>query len=198
MKRAPFVVAFLAAAIAGTTAYVALQAHASTSAASAPRVAHSGSAHGESRFRTGSSLSPGVQELARNDGLAMAALHELAGVSGARPAEIFGAAKGDATCAYLTGGSGAVGGCMRLGTELVMPRLAIVDGGTYVWGLAADQVTGVQVRSAGQTFNGSVGAGAFSIEIPDGSHGTSPIDLIVATGSSATTIPLPGVPKPLP
>lgn len=87
---------------------------------------------------------------------------------------------------------------MRLGNDLVAPRIAIVDGGTYVWGLAADNVTGVQARTAGQTSAGSVGDGVFSIEIPDGSHGTGQIDLLVSVGSSTATITLPGIPKPLP
>lgn len=198
MKKTVVAVVLLAAAISGTTAYFALQALASTSTAAAPRVAHLTARSAHSRFVAGSPLSPGVQELARNEGLPLAALHELAATSGDHPATIFGAGKGNATCAYLSGGNGAVGGCTRLGTDLVAPRLAIVDGGTYVWGLAASEVTKVQARTAGQTFNGSVSGGVFSIEIPDGSHGTGPIDLLVNTRSSTTTISLPGIPKPLP
>lgn len=195
MKKALFAVALLAAAIAGTTSYFALQAHASTEAASTPSVSALPAQAGHSPE---SALSSGVQELARNEGLAIAALRKLAATSGGRPATILGARKGSATCAYLTGGNGAVGGCMRLGNELVAPRIAIVDGGTYVWGLAASNVTGIQARTASQTSTGYVGDGVFSIEIPDGSHGTDQIDLLVSVGSSTTKITLPGIPKPLP
>lgn len=200
MKKTLIIIGALlagACGVAALSAYGARQAHATPS--SAARVTHSAAKMARSiRLGAPSVPSPGVQQLARNEGLASSELHEIAATSGAKPAAIFGAAKGTATCAYLTGGNGAVGGCMHLGTDLVVPRTAIVDGGTYIWGLAAKDVTGVHARIGGQTFDGSVNNGVFTIEIGDGSHGTPSIDLLVNTGTSTRTISLPGIPTPLP
>jgi hypothetical protein len=87
---------------------------------------------------------------------------------------------------------------MKLDDNLVAPRIAIVDGGTYVWGLAASAVSRIQARTEGQTFTGSVAGGIFTVEISDGSNGTGPIDLQVTSGSATTSISLPGIPKPMP
>ena len=124
----------------------------------------------------------------------LASLKQLSVSKGSQPATVWGTEKGSATCAYLTGGNAAIGGCLELGTNLV----AIGDGGTYVWGLAAPTVGSARAEIGGESFTGTVDAGTFIIEIPDGSHGTAPIDLLVSAGSSATMVSLPGIPKPLP
>jgi hypothetical protein len=153
---------------------------------------------GHSRSTSGSALAPGVEELARNEGLSLAALKQVSVANGAHPARVFAATKGTATCAYLTGGTGAVGGCMRLATDLVAPRIAVVDGGTYVWGLSAPGVSSVQARTGGQTFTGSTSNGIFIVEILDGSHGTDPITLVATANGATSTNTLPGIPTPLP
>lgn len=199
MKKTLIIICALtgACAVAALSAFGARQGHATPSRAA--QVTHASAKVARSiRLGAPSVPSQGVQELARDEGLAVGELREIAATSGAKPAAIFGAAKGTATCAYLTGGTGAVGGCMHLGTDLVVPRTAIVDGGTYIWGIAAEDVTGVQARVGGQAFHGSVNNGVFSVEIGDGSHGTPSIDLLVNTGTSTTTISLPGIPTPLP
>ena len=148
---------------------------------------------------TAGGIAPGVQELARNEGFAPAALKRVAVVRGAHLAVVYAVAKGRATCAYLTGGTGGVGGCMQPGSNVLTPRVAIVDGGTYVWGLAAPSVAGVGVDSGGQTFSGSVANGIFAVEIVDGSHGTGPITVTATLDNGSTTnTTLPGIPTPLP
>jgi hypothetical protein len=200
MKRTLSLLAALLIAIgAGSLgAYAALQPHASGSPKTAVRTSHVLGVASHSRLTSGSGLAPGVQELARNQGINVAALKPVAAANGAHPAHVYAATEGSATCAYLTGGTGAVGGCTRLGTQLLAPRIAIVDRGTYVWGLAAPTVSSIQARIGGRVFVGSVSSGIFTIEIPDGSHGTGPITLAATADGSTTTIALPGIPVPLP
>ncbi|HEX6763588.1 MAG TPA: hypothetical protein VF094_12390 [Gaiellaceae bacterium] len=187
-----------AGAIATLSAYGARHARAADIGSARAVVSHP-SAKGEAtHLAVAPALSAGVQELAGDEGLAPSSLKELAVAHGDRPATVFGTSKGTSTCAYLTGGTGAVGGCMQLGANMIAPRIGIVDGGTYVWGLAANSVDRVQARTGGQTFAGSITGGIFTIEISNGSNGTGPIDLLVTSGSSTTTITLPGVPKPIP
>jgi hypothetical protein len=198
-KRFPMIGALTAAcAVAALSAYGALQAHASAAPSRAAELTHSTSKTQRGRLAASSALSPGVRELARNEGLDLSLLKQVAVARGQRPAMVFAASKGTSTCAYLTGGTGAVGGCMKLDDNLVAPRIAIVDGGTYVWGLAASAVSRIQARTEGQTFTGSVAGGIFTVEISDGSNGTGPIDLQVTSGSATTSISLPGIPKPMP
>jgi hypothetical protein len=199
MKKTLLIIGALSAAcaFAALSAYGALQAHASAAPSHAARTTHL--ALMTPRSLAGSSPpSPGVQELARNEGLDLSSLEQVAVARGQRPAMVFAASRGTSTCAYLSGGTGAVGGCMHLGDSIVAPRIAIVDGGTYVWGLAAGTVDRVQAQLGGQTFTGSVADGIFTIEISNGSNGTGPIDLLVTSGSSTTTISLPGIPTPMP
>jgi hypothetical protein len=179
-------------------AYGALQAHASAKSLALSRPSHVIGKVGNARSTSDSALAPGVQELARNEGLSLAALKQVSVANGAHPARVFAATKGTATCAYLTGGTGAVGGCMKLAADLLAPRIAVVDGGTYVWGLSAPSVSSVQARTGGQTFTGSTSNGIFTVEILDGSHGTGPITLVATANGSTSTIILPGIPTPLP
>jgi hypothetical protein len=81
-----------------------------------------------------SAFAPGVIELAQNERLAVSSL-KTAAASGR--ASIVAGQKGDSTCIYLTGGTHAVGGCAQLNGKALAPRIGIVDGGTYAWGLAA-------------------------------------------------------------
>lgn len=188
-----------ACAVVALSAYGALQAHASAAPShDAPVATRAASKTASGLVGGNSALSPGVQELARNEGLDLSTLKQVATAQGQRPAIVFAAPKGTATCAYLTGGTGAVGGCMQLGDSIVAPRIAIVDGGTYVWGLAASTVDRVQAQLGGQTFTGSLVDGIFTIEISNGSNGTGPIDLQVGSGTTTTTVSLAGIPKPLP
>lgn len=200
MKRTLSLLVAVLAAIGAVAygAYGGLQARASNPSLHASRTAQHAANAWLARAGAGSALAPGVQELARNEGVDLAALKQIAAVHGAHPAAVFAATKGTSTCAYLTGGTGAVGGCMQLGLDLLTPRVAVVDEGTYVWGLAAPSVTSVQSRTDGHVFTGSVANGIFAVEIPDGSHGTGPIDLIATANGSTTTISLPGIPTPLP
>jgi hypothetical protein len=200
MKRALiFMGALLAIGASGFGAYGALQADASGASPDAIRANALARNAAQNQLSDGLGLAAGVRELALGEGLSLTALERVAATAqGEHPAGVFAATKGTSTCAYLTGGRGAVGGCMQLGTELLEPRIAVVDGGTYVWGLAKPSVTSIDARTDGQTFHGSVTNGAFAIEIPDGSHGTGPIDLAVTSNGSTTTIGLPGVPTPLP
>jgi hypothetical protein len=187
-----------ACAVAALSAYGALQAQASAAPSHAAGATHPASKTARGLVGGNSALSPGVQELARNEGLGLSALKQVAIARGQHPAVVFAASKGTSTCAYLTGGTGAVGGCMHLGDNLVAPRIAIVDGGTYLWGLAAGTVDRVQAQLSGQTFTGALADGIFTVEISDGSNGTGPIDLLVTSGTSTTTISLPGIPKAMP
>lgn len=187
-----------ACAAAALSAYGALQAHASAAPSRAAEATHPASQTASDWVGANPALSSGVQELARNEGLDPSSLKQVAIARGQHPATVFAASKGTSTCAYLTGGTGAVGGCMQLGDNLVAPRIAIVDGGTYVWGLAASNLDRVQAQLGGHTFTGSVTGGIFTIEIANGSNGTGPIDLLASSGASTTTITLPGIPKPLP
>ena len=200
MKKTLLMIGALIAACAAAalSAYGALQAHASGAPSPTVGATYPASQTASARVGAHSAVSPGVQELARNEGLDLSSLKQVATVRGQRPAIVFAASRGTSTCAYLTGGTGAVGGCMQLGDSIVAPRIAVVDGGTYVWGLAAGTVNGVQAQLGGQTFTGSVADGIFTIEISNGSNGTGPIDLQVTSGTSKTVISLPGIPKPLP
>lgn len=200
MKKTIFMIGALIAACAAAalSAYGALQAHASGAPSPTVGATYPASQTASARAGAHSAVSPGVQELARNEGLDPSSLKQVAIARGQQPAVVFAASKGSSTCAYLTGGTGAVGGCMQLGDNLVAPRVAIVDGGTYVWGLAASNVDRVQAQLGRQTFTGSVAGGIFTIEIANGSNGTGPIDLLASSGTSTTTITLPGIPKPLP
>jgi hypothetical protein len=193
MKKAIVsVIAALVVAVTALSAYAAIDTrHATRARGSRPdatsvRQASSG----------GYAFGAGVAELARNQGLDLASLKQLATSRGAHPASVWGTTSGTSTCAYLTGGTAAIGGCMHLGANLVVPRLGIVDGGTYVWGLAAPGVSGVQAHVGRETLTGSIAGGLFVLEIPDGSHGTASVDLVVTAGSSSTTISLPGIPAP--
>jgi hypothetical protein len=140
--------------------------------------------------------SAGALELAAAAGLKAASLRRLTVAEGTHPAVVLGASQGDRTCAYLSRGGGAVGGCMKLDGAVVAPRISVVDGVTYVWGLAAASVTAVHARVADDTFAGSVDRGIFTIEIPNASHGAGPIDLII-DNPGAAVLHLPGVPTPL-
>ncbi len=199
MKKTLLMVGALiaACAVAALSAYGALQAHASAAPSRAAGATHPASKTASGRVGANPALSPGVQELARNKGLGLSTLKQVAIARGQHPAVVFAASRGTSTCAYLTGGTGAVGGCMQLGDSIVAPRIAIVDGGTYIWGLAASTVDRIQAQLSGQTFTGSLADGIFTVEISDGSNGTGPIDLLVTAGTSTTTITLPGIPKPL-
>lgn len=199
MKKGTLTILALAA-ISALAAHGALQARASiTPRSPAAGVARSGAKTGVRPLAAASALTPpGVEELARNQGLDLASLRQLAVTQGPRPATVVGASKGVSTCAYLTGGAGAVGGCMQLGGNLITPRIAIIDGGTYVWGLAASSVDRVQARTGGQIFAGSIDGGIFTVEVSDGANGSGPIDLLVTSGAATTAITLPGIPKPLP
>jgi hypothetical protein len=85
---------------------------------------------------------------------------------------------------------------MKLDGGAIAPRISVVDGVTYVWGLVAGSVTAVQAHLGDRSFAGSVDQGIFAIEIPNASHGTGPIDVIV-NGTPSTVVHLPGVPTPL-
>lgn len=190
MKRAVVSTAILSLAltVAAVAAYSAFARTAKPSAivkmhtVAAPRVA---------------GVAPGVAELARRDGLAPGSLHTLATTTGADPAEIVGAVKGDSTCAYLTRGGAAAGGCQALDGQRVAPQVTIVDGKTYVWGLVASGVSSVAARVDGQGVSAEVGNGLFSAELPEGAHGTGPIALSVEGSDGPSTVTLPGIPAPI-
>ena len=199
MKRTLiFIGASLAIGTAGFGAYGVLRADASGASPDAARATALARNAAQTRLSVGPGLAAGVRELAQNEGLSLAALERIAETQGEHPAAVYAAGKGTSTCAYLTGGRGAVGGCTQLGTAPLTTRVAIVDGGTYVWGLAKPSVTSVDARTGGQTFRGSVTNGVFVVEITDGSRGTGPIELAVTSNGSITTIELPGIPTPLP
>ena len=86
---------------------------------------------------------------------------------------------------------------MQLDGALVTPRVSIVDGATYAWGLAAANVSSVSAQVDGQQATGTVSNGIFSVALPDGAHGTGPISLSVGAGNATATVNLPGIPKPV-
>lgn len=141
-------------------------------------------------------VSKGARELARHEGIPSTALKRLTTTSGLNPAAVFGAKKSGAMCAYITRGNGAAGGCMRLANSLVIPRVSIIDGGTYVWGLVDGSVSSVDASTEGRQFSGSISNGLFVIELPDGSHGSGPIELYVTSSGKQTAVHLPGIPTP--
>jgi pyruvate/2-oxoglutarate dehydrogenase complex dihydrolipoamide acyltransferase (E2) component len=95
-KRFPMIGALTAAcAVAALSAYGALQAHASAAPSRAAELTHSTSKTQRGRLAASSALSPGVRELARNEGLDLSLLKQVAVARGQRPAMVFAASKGN-------------------------------------------------------------------------------------------------------
>jgi hypothetical protein len=103
----------------------------------------------------------------------------------------------------LHGASGSCHVALRQAGGTVEAELAIVDGRTFILGLAADDVTGVAVAAASRAnapqekLNARLTHNIFLAELPFGTHGTGPIELTI-TLKDGTTRPLglPGIPTP--
>jgi hypothetical protein len=145
------------------------------------------------RTKLTSTFAPGVVELAQNEGLSLSSLTTAAT---AGQASVVAGQQGNSTCIYLTGGTHAVGGCAQLSGKALAPRIGIVDGGTYAWGLADSRVSGVTVSVNGRSYPAVVRNGVFIAAIPDGSHGSGPIEITADFNNSTQTFSFPGIPVP--
>ena len=125
MKKTIFMIGALIAACAAAalSTYGALQAHASGAPSPTVGATYPASQTASARAGAHSAVSPGVQELARNEGLDLSSLKQVATVRGQRPAIVFAASKGTSTCAYLTGGTEASAAACSSATALSHPGL---------------------------------------------------------------------------
>lgn len=191
MKRTIALLLVAAAVVGG-----AVSAHAALQGKTSHQLRHSsGTTRHTAKHVSTSGIPAGVAELAQNDGVALGSLTK---ALSSDQGSIYSANKGDTTCIYLSGGNHAVGGCTALDGNSLAPRIGIVDGGTYAWGLADPQVTGVTTAVDGGSYAGAVGNGVFLVSLPDASHGSGSIRIVSQTENSSETFNFPGVPTPLP
>jgi hypothetical protein len=143
-----------------------------------------------------------IDEMAATAGKPVAAIQEP--ISG-EPSVYLVTLRPDDLCVVvaLHGASGSCHVALRQAGGAAEAEVAIVDGRTFVLGLAADDVTGVAVTAAPranapqETFDAQVTHNVFLAELPFGERGTGPIELtITLQDGAARPLDLPGIPIP--
>jgi hypothetical protein len=195
----------LALAAVSAVAFIMLGGRA-PSARAETRVDHLAAYNHLVRARSEASLSPATQrfinQMAANVGGRVVAIQEP--ISGEASVYLVDLRPTDLCVVIaLTGATGSCHAALRQAGGAIEADVAIVDGKTFVLGLARDDVTGVtvaaapQAGTATQTFKADLTHNTFLAALPFGQHGTGPLEVNVTLhDGSARTVEMPGIPTP--
>jgi hypothetical protein len=113
---------------------------------------------------------------------------------------VYAYAKDGKVC-LIVSGSGGIGHCesyLREAGGHLSVDLGVVDGDAFVWGLAGNDVTHVDVTIAGQDYPTTLGHNAYFAALPSQAAASHPITVTAHLSDGTTRVQhAPGLPQPI-